>query len=60
MVSEKKVEGKTVFTCDTCGFGYTKKETAEECENYCLENNSCSIKITKDAIYFPEKTKIPK
>ena len=60
MVSEKKVDGKIFFICDTCGFGYAKKETAEECQNYCLENNGCSLKITKDAIHFPRKPEIPK
>ncbi len=34
-----------------CGFGYKDYETAERCENYYAENQSCSIEITKNAVY---------
>ncbi len=54
MVSEKQHEGERLYLCDVCGFGYRKKEQAESCEEYCARTNSCSIAITKDAVYFPE------
>jgi hypothetical protein len=54
MVSEKQHEGERLFICDVCGFGYRKKEQAASCEEYCARTNSCSIAITKDAVYFPE------
>ncbi len=37
-----------------CGFGYKDYETTERCENYCAENQSCSIEITKNAVYIPD------
>ena len=54
MVSEKQHQGERLYICDVCGFGYRKKEQAESCEEYCARTNSCSIAITKDAVYFPE------
>ncbi len=58
MVTESAHEGKPVFLCDICGFGYEVRETAEECEDYCRTYNSCSIKITEKAVYIPEEPKI--
>jgi rubrerythrin len=54
MVSEKQHEGGHLYICDVCGFGYRKKEQASNCEEFCASTNSCSIAITKDAIYFPK------
>ena len=54
MVSEKQHEGERLYLCDVCGFGYRKKEQAESCEEFCARTHSCSIAITKDAVYFPE------
>jgi hypothetical protein len=54
MVSEKQHEGELLYTCDVCGFGYRKKDQAANCEEFCARTNSCSIAITKDAVYFPE------
>ena len=54
MVSEKQHEGERLFICDVCGFGYREKEQAANCEEFCASTNSCSIAITKDAVYFPE------
>jgi hypothetical protein len=56
MVSEKEVKGEKIFICDICGLGYREKETALSCEDYCDRYKSCSIEITKDAVYFPEPT----
>lgn len=54
MVSPKEHEGETIFICDLCGFGYKDRDTAESCEEYCAEYNSCSIEITRSAVYFPK------
>jgi hypothetical protein len=54
MVSEKQHDGERLYLCDVCGFGYRKKEQAANCEEFCARTNSCSIAITKDAVYFPE------
>jgi hypothetical protein len=55
MVSKSEHEGETIYTCDICGFGYRERERAKSCEEYCAEFQSCSIEITKDAVYFPEQ-----
>ena len=57
-VTKSANEGKPVFLCDICGFGYEDRETAEECEDYCRTYNSCSIKITEKTGYIPEEPKI--
>jgi hypothetical protein len=54
MVSEREHEGKKVFVCDICGFGYSDRSKAQSCEDYCAKHKSCSIEITKDAVYTPE------
>ena len=55
MVTEKKVGDRTVFLCDICGLGYSDKETAQECEDYCKAHpGACSVEISKKAVYFPE------
>ena len=56
MVSKKEHEDETIYTCDACSFGYRERETAERCEDWCTKNKSCSIEITKDAVYYPEPT----
>jgi len=55
MVSEKKVNDKTVFLCDICGLGYADKKTAQNCEDYCKAHpGSCDPKITDKAVYFTD------
>ncbi len=46
--------GGTVFLCETCGFGYNDPETAVRCESFCEKHNSCSVEITRKAVYRPE------
>ena len=58
MVIEREHEGRTMFLCDICNVGYADRETAQECEDYCRTHNSCSIKITKEAVYHPEESTI--
>jgi hypothetical protein len=53
VVKEIEVDSKAVFLCEICGLGYKERRTAEECEEWCRRTNSCSIEITKKAIYFP-------
>lgn len=40
-----------VFLCDECGLGYASEAVARRCEAYCKEHQSCSIEITRDAVY---------
>lgn len=56
MVKEIKVDSKAVFLCEICGLGYKDRKTAEECEEWCRRTNSCSIEITKKAVYFPSNS----
>ena len=60
MVTEKKIGRKTVFLCDICGLGYAEKKIAQDCEAYCIANpGSCSVEITKKAVYFPGMPSLP-
>lgn len=54
MVSEKEHESEKIYVCDLCGYGYKNLETAERCEEWCATHKSCSIEITKDAVYIPK------
>ena len=55
MVSEETIGDKTIFLCDICGLGYSEKETAQECEDYCRAHpGACSVEISQKAVYFPE------
>ena len=60
MVSEKKVGNKILFVCDICGLGYEDRETAQKCEEWCGKTGTCSIEITKKAVYFPNMPTRPK
>ncbi len=53
MVKEIRIDKKAVFLCEECGLGYAGKETAQRCEKWCNETKSCSLEITRKAIYFP-------
>ncbi len=50
MVKESISDGKKVFFCEKCGFGYADKNTARKCENWCAIHGTCSMEITKHAI----------
>ncbi len=54
MVKEIIIENKKIFICEKCGLGYLTIELAEECEAYCSKNHACSLKIIKNAVYFPK------
>ncbi|MEM1540854.1 MAG: hypothetical protein QXJ07_05680 [Candidatus Bathyarchaeia archaeon] len=43
----------TVYICGVCGLGYSDWEAAKKCEEWCEKMGTCSIEITKKAVYFP-------
>jgi|TARA_B100001971_G_C18236496_1_gene567617 hypothetical protein len=50
MVKRLIKDGKKYFQCEECLFFYEDKELAEKCEEWCKENHSCNIDITKHAV----------
>jgi len=50
MAKQEKYEGKNIFACEVCGFGYKEKEYAQKCEDFCKEHSGCSLEITKHAV----------
>lgn len=55
MVFQKQWNGKTIYICEECKLGFDDKKVAKDCEDFCLKYRSCSIDITKKAIYRPEE-----
>jgi len=53
MVKEKKIDDRTVYMCEICGFGYADRETASECEEWCRKTGTCSLEITGKAVHIP-------
>jgi len=53
MVSEIERRGRKIYLCELCGFGYADQSTASECQEWCSTHESCSLEITKKAIYRP-------
>ncbi len=53
MVKKKMIKGQVVFVCEVCGLGYLDQETAQDCEDWCRETGTCSVEITRKAVYFP-------
>lgn len=41
---------KKLYRCQECGLEFKKKELAEKCQNWCKENKSCNLEITKYSI----------
>jgi len=54
MVKPIEKDGQTIYLCGDCELGYKEKETAQKCESFCIENNACSMEITKNAILKPK------
>ena len=46
MVQEKK----GYYYCEHCHFKYETKDLAMKCEEYCKENNACSLEIIQHAV----------
>jgi len=42
-----------LYQCEECGFHYTEKERANECEAWCKEHKSCNL----DIISYAEENK---
>jgi len=59
MVNEVKWRGRTIYVCETCGFGYAELETAERCEQYCYSHETPSLRITQKAIRKPTAREDP-
>jgi hypothetical protein len=54
MVKVSEHGGRRFHVCEECGLGYETSELAQECEEYCSANSSCSLEITRHAVYVPE------
>ncbi len=50
MVKEINKENKRYYECKKCGLLYKDKKWAGKCDEWCKENYSCNIEITKHAI----------
>ena len=50
MVREINKEDKKYYQCEECGYYYDSEELAKECENWCQQNKSCNLEITKKAV----------
>ena len=54
MVREESEDGREIYRCEVCGYGYADAKTAGECQQYCSTNESCSLEITAKAIAKPK------
>ena len=36
-----------LYECAECGLHYRDKETAQQCGDWCLKNQSCNLEITR-------------
>lgn len=50
MVEEINKQGRKIYQCKICKLLYNEKKWAQMCENWCSENNTCNINITKHRI----------
>ncbi len=39
-----------LFLCEECDLLYKEEELAQKCEDWCRENKSCNLEITKHAV----------
>ena len=44
------VRNKVCYACNVCGFAYSNKEIADECEAYCTAFHECNPEITSKAV----------
>lgn len=50
MVERLNKEGKNYFKCEVCYMYYPKEGLAQECENFCKENNACDVNLIKHSV----------
>ena len=50
MVKTIKEGNSELYQCEECQLKYRDKETAEKCQVWCGEHNSCNLEIIKDAV----------
>jgi len=50
MVKKIEEKGEVLYQCEECGLYYREEETAQKCEDWCKEHNSCNLDIVKDAV----------
>jgi len=53
MVSQETFNGKRIYVCEGCDFGYSVKAQAIACEEFCKRMGICSTELTKLAIRKP-------
>lgn len=50
MVVEETVEDERAYRCEECGLHYRDRATAEACEAYCAEHQSCNTELMRYAL----------
>jgi hypothetical protein len=55
MVKEIKRADKKIYQCEECKLLYDEKIWATKCEEWCKNNHTCNIEITKHRIKEKEK-----
>jgi len=50
MVREIDYQGKKYYYCKYCKLVFADKTWAEKCEEWCKDNQSCNMGITKHSI----------
>jgi len=50
MVKKVSHQGKQIYKCSVCGFGYLTNDLANKCKDYCTNHGACSLEITKHAV----------
>jgi hypothetical protein len=58
MLKNIKKSNEAVYACNECALQYRDIKTAQQCEAWCAENNSCNLDIISHAIKDVPKTKM--
>jgi hypothetical protein len=51
IVEEIEKNDKKYYTCGICGFVYGEEKNAKDCEEWCSKHSTCSLEITKNALF---------
>jgi hypothetical protein len=54
LVKQLKLDSTVVHVRESCDLGYEDRETAERCEDFCTRTGTCSVEITRKAVYVPD------